>query len=653
MGNNRCVNSLPLILFLLLLNTCGPDKNTDNTGKPAPASINDNIYYEAPQLAALVKAGALLSVDQRLPINPLVIQPVEKTGIYGGTWRMGITEASDLKFIRVNAGYENLVRWDPSWIRILPNLAQSWEVSKDAREFTFHLREGLRWSDGVTFTADDILFWYEADLLNKELNNSVPGYLVADGVPVIIEKIDLYTVKFSFAGPYGQFLSKLADIGADEITALPMHYMKQFHPDYNPGGIEELVREAGVDSWTRLWKNKCQYYDNPDMPVMNAWVLTEWHTENSPFIVMERNPWYWKIDTDLNQLPYIDRIQFKVYPSSSEIQLAAMAGEIDAQYINLGIRESSITDWAVQMTSGDYQLHPLVNPRANYLSVQLNLVHQDPDLRAVFFDKDFRIALSISINRTEIIDRAIGIPLEICQPAPLLQSPYYREQLANQYTDFDPAKANQLLDEAGYAKRDNQGYRITPSGRRIEFTLSMAKDQIYVDTAEMLAQYWKKLDILVHIEKLDNSSLTRLIRENGHDAVISSVNGGLDVVDNPGVYLPFSGSDFLYGTPWLYWSQNHSLGEEPPAAVKSQLQLYEQIKASADPDQISSLMGQILAIAEEQFYVMGICKPEDFYILVKSNFHNVPGTMPKSFSYPTPAPTNPCQYFIDPMEQEK
>ena len=79
------------------------------------------------------------------------------------------------------------------------------------------------------------------------------------------------------------------------------------------------------------------------------------------------------------------------------------------------------------------------------------------------------------------------------------------------------------------------------------------------------------------------------------------------------------------------------------------MQLYEQVNATTDPDEIARLMGQILAIAEEEFYVMGICRNEDFYVLVKTNFHNVPRTMPKSFSYPTPAPTNPCQYYINPQ----
>jgi len=122
------------------------------------------VYREAPSLAERVKAGELPPVEERLPKNPVVTRPVERAGVYGGTWRMGVTESFDRAILRANAGYENLLRWDAAWTRILLNLAQAFEVSEDARELTFHLREGLRWSDGAPFTADDILFWYQADL---------------------------------------------------------------------------------------------------------------------------------------------------------------------------------------------------------------------------------------------------------------------------------------------------------------------------------------------------------------------------------------------------------------------------------------------------------------------------------------------------------
>ena len=396
-----------------------------------------SIYSEAPQLAERVAAGELPPVEERLPKNPVLIQPLERVGIYGGTWRMGFTGTDNRTVIRVYAGYENLLRWDPAWTRVIPNLAQSYEVSKDASEFTLHLREGLRWSDGAPFTSDDILFWYEADLLNEELHSSIDKDFMINDTPVVVEKIDSATVKFSFAEPYGQFVTKIAEIENDYVTARPMHYLKQFHPDYNPEGIDALIAEADVEDWIGLWRWKADHRRNSEIPTMNAWVLTEDYDFGSTSVVLERNPYYWKIDTEFNQLPYIDRIQFTNYSSTEDRQLAAMNGQIDMQA--LGIRDSNYDDWAAYKTVGEYDLHTLMNPRANYLSIQLNLVHRDPVLRSVFSNKTFRIALSHSINRTEVIDQVLGLDLKPRQPSPLMASPYYRERLETQYLKYDPA----------------------------------------------------------------------------------------------------------------------------------------------------------------------------------------------------------------------
>jgi len=608
-----------------------------------------SIYSEAPILAERVAAGELSPVDERLPKNPVLIQPVEQVGVYGDTWRMGFTGTDNRTTIRVYAGYENLLRWDPAWTRVIPNLAQSYEVSKDASEFTLHLREGLRWSDGVPFTADDIIFWYEAELLNEELHSSIDKDFMVNDTPVVVEKIDSTTVKFSFTGPYGQFATRIAEIENDYVTARPMHYLKKFHPDYNPEGIDALIAEADVEDWIGLWNRKVDHRRNSEIPTMNAWILTEDYnfssTSAETSVVLERNPYYWKIDTEFNQLPYIDRIQFTNYSSTEDRQLAAMNGQIDMQ--TLGIRESNYDDWAAYKTVGEYDLHTLMNPRANYLSIQLNLVHQDPVLRSVFSNKTFRIALSHAINRTEVIDQVLGLDLEPRQPSPLMASPYYRERLETQYLEYDPTYANELLDAAGYDERDGEGYRLTPEGQRIEFTILVTSSRRLM-AAEMLSEYLYELGIIVNTERLKSWPLTQLLRANEHDAVLASVPGGLDVIDHPGIYMPESEYDSYWAIPWVYWYEGNSLGEEPPAPVKAQMRLYDQIKMTIHQDDVVELMDQILTIAEEEFYVMGICGNEEFYMLVRSNFHNVPRTMPKSFSYPTPAPTNPCQYFIDP-----
>jgi len=135
--------------------------------------------------------------------------------------------------------------------------------------------------------------------------------------------------------------------------------------------------------------------------------------------------------------------------------------------------------------------------------------------------------------------------------------------------------------------------------------------------------------------------------------VVTSVQGGHDVLENPGVYLPDNEYISYWAIPWVYWHDNNSLGEEPPESIKEQMRLFDQIKITLDKDDVVELTHQILEIAEEEFYVMGISLSPDLYMLVRTNFHNVPETMPFSWIWPTPGPTNPCQYFIDPQRDNR
>jgi ABC-type transport system substrate-binding protein len=131
-------------------------------------------FKEAPALAELVKAGKLPPIEERLPLNPVVVQPAEKVGKYGGNWTTATIEKNG-NDLRRNIGYEQLLRWTPMWDGILPNVAESYEASEDAMTFTFHLREGLRWSDGEPFTATDVVFWYEDIIMNTDITPNSPS----------------------------------------------------------------------------------------------------------------------------------------------------------------------------------------------------------------------------------------------------------------------------------------------------------------------------------------------------------------------------------------------------------------------------------------------------------------------------------------------
>ncbi len=395
---------------------------------PTPGSV----YGEAPQLAELVAAGELAPTDERLPVNPLVIQPVERVGVYGGTWRTAVVGERDLAIFYRTISYEGLLRWDPNWTHPTPNLAQSFQVNEDATTYTFYLREGIRWSDGTPFTADDIMFYYEDVYLNEELTPNKPGWLTLNGKPVQIEKLDDYTVNFHFPEPYGLFPKKLAEIGGSVVlTTYPRHYLEQFHIDFNPDNIDLLVEEAGAESWAELFHLRSLFHINPSLPTTNAWVVEDGSLPGATRVTAVRNPYYWKIDTEFNQLPYIDRVQFMVFDSGDEILPAAITGDINMDCFRSNVL-GNLQEYQAGREEGDYSLLRTLSSGSNAVVIGFNQTHNDPDLRAIFQNRDFRVGLSYAIDRQAIIDKVFRGDGEPYQVAPKPESPFYSEQFAKQ-----------------------------------------------------------------------------------------------------------------------------------------------------------------------------------------------------------------------------
>lgn len=622
---------------------------------PAPDADPTN-FGEAPTLAELVSAGTLPPVAERLPANPLVVPVVEAIGTYGGTWRAGLVGGNDTLWLQRTIGYENLVRWNPEWTEVVPNVAESFEASEDATAYTFTLREGMRWSDGEPFTADDIMFWFEDVALNQELTPN------RGTNPPTVEKLDQHTVRFSFEEPNGLFLQTLATTSGEFATRYPKHYLKQFHPTYNPDGIDKLVQESGAANWVELFQRKGAaiagtpydaIWSNAELPRLHAWVITTPYGESTQ-VVAERNPFYFKVDPDGNQLPYIDKVVYEVVQSPDVLLLKALNGEIDMQDRSIATLQNKAV-FADNMEKGGYRFFDTIPATMNTNLINLNLNHKDPVKRELFQNKDFRIGLSYAINRPEIIDLVFVGQGEPFQAAPRPESPFYNEQLATQYTEYDVAKANEHLDKAGLTERDAEGYRLGPDGKRVSFVVEIAAgfSQAHVDVMQLVAAQWKVVGIEAAVKPVDRALFDTRRLANEHDAVIWDGAGGLDVIQNGNYYFPRSNrSD--YAQAWATWYLNPSgdgaqtAPEEPPAAVQQQMQLYDQLTRTSDPAEQEQLMREILDIAAEQFYTIGISLPSNTYGIVKNNFRNVPAQMPNAFVYPQPAPTNPSQYFIEP-----
>ncbi|MBX6772317.1 MAG: hypothetical protein IRY83_11370, partial [Chloroflexi bacterium] len=268
-------------------------------------------FNEAPMLAELVKAGKLPPVEQRLPEDPLVYKPVDQIGKYGGTWHRAFTGPADSQNME-RIMHDHFIFWDPQVTKVVPNIAKGWDIEDGGKTFTFHLRKGMKWSDGHPFTADDIMFWYEDMYLNDELNPTKASWMSIGGKQGKVVKIDDYTVQFQFAEPYYLFLQLVASLGvAGHLTNgknamglwAPKHYMQQFHPKYTSmDAVTKMAKDAKFNSWVDLFKFKNNCEQNVECPTTAPWKTVQ--PINTPQWVLERNPYYFAVDTEGNQLPY-------------------------------------------------------------------------------------------------------------------------------------------------------------------------------------------------------------------------------------------------------------------------------------------------------------------------------------------------------------
>lgn len=620
------------------------------------ASAQDMMYNEAPMLAEQVEAGDLPSVEERLPSEPLVVEPNEQIGVYSDpawsmtdrTWNLGLRGTGDGANMIRHIAYEGLVRWDPAWTEIVPNVAKGWEANEDGTEYTFFLREGMKWSDGEPFTANDIVFWYEAHATNTEVSPAPPNWMVTGGETGNVEAIDDYTVKFSFSAPNGLFLQRLATPDGLAVLQYPEHYASQFHPDYNPDGVDALMEEAGVETWVDLWDLKVHDTGNwtTPQPQLWAWVLQNGYTADAVQVTAVRNPYYFKVDPDGNQYPYIDYVQWSVGTDVETLVLSALNGEIDFQDRHI----AALANKAVffdNMEAGDYTFAETIPSSMNTTTISLNLTHKDPVKREIFQNRDFRIALSHAIDRQGIIDLIYVGQGEPYQLAPRPTSPFYNEQLAKQYTEYDPDLANQILDDAGFAEKDGDGFRLGPDGNRITFALdvipTLAPEQ--VDVIELVVGYWQAVGIDAQMNVIERTLFYERKESNDHEAGVWGGDGGLDVVLEPRWYFPYS-NESIFAEAWQYWYNGDPRGEEPLPAAQMQMDLYNELKATADPEAQAALMEEILQIAADEFWAMGITLPAPGYTIKKNNIFNTPTSYPNAWLYPHPGPTNPFQYYI-------
>ena len=603
-------------------------------------------FAEAPGLAEQVASGALPPIEERLPVDPRVIPVVEEIGQYGGVWHRCAVGPGDAGIINSRLSYEALVRWNDDGSGVLPNVCKSFEINDDATEFVFFLREGMKWSDGEPFTADDIMFYFVDDLSNTDRNPTFPKRYrdPMNDENMVCEKLDDYSFKATFQSPYGLFIQMLAGPGALDWTVRPRHYLEQFHPTYaDAAELDAKIKAANFTNWWELYGNRADW-QNPEIPHIWPWLPTRVPPDVP--VVCERNPYYWKVDPEGNQLPYIDAVHFDIVENADLLNMKAVAGEIDCQFRHLMWTNYPL--FVENAEQGEYRVMKWTLAEGSNALLHPNMNHGDPVMRELMQTKDFRVALSVAIDRpaiNELAYQGFGQPR---QAALVPQCPYYKPEHETKFAELDIDLGNSLLDGIGLTNKDDEGFRTRPDGSPLSVTFEYAPIfGPWRDVVNMVCEQWKAIGIR-GIPKEEDRTLfaERATAGLEMDMGIWTMDRCFTPLIEPHYFMPISG-----GTPpstaaeWVLWNNTRGeQGEEPPEDVKAQFDLYEQCKG-ATPEDLPALAQQFFDNASEALWFIGTVGVLPHVGICKNNFRNVPEDAISDWLQLTPGNTNVEQYF--------
>jgi peptide/nickel transport system substrate-binding protein len=603
-------------------------------------------FRQAPILDDAVKSGVLPPVAARLPANPLVIVPPGQNGPYGGTWTRFGNGPQDVGILDDRLAYDGLVRWDAMGREVLPNLATHWEIEDEGRQYTFWLRKGVRWSDGVAFTGEDILFWYQHYLLNNELTPVISRDFMGESEVMKVRLLDSHTVQFRFPEPKGLFMQKMASGRSYEMCAYPAHHLRQFHIDYVEGAeLEARALERGFDLWSKLFKDEWEWRST-QTPRLWPWLMAE--PPPARPVTLVRNPYYWKVDPDGNQLPYIDGMTFEIF-NNETINFKAINGEIGMQSRHLEFRNYSL--FLEHQKKGGYRVLKWIDGSSGPTSLLPNLNHRDPEMRKLIENREFRIALSHAIDRdaiNEIEYFGIGEPRQVSPPR---SSEFYWETFSKAYTSYDTTRANQLLDGLGLHQRNSGGTRLLPDGRPL--TLSIETTAQSSRELQLVASNWRDIGIRAEVKELARQLWTERKRALTFDVAVWGGTAGQNPLLDPKWYVPIDTSNWNAPDYGRWYMTGGKGGQKPPTEVRAVMDLWSQIEKTVDSDEQKRLFRKILEHNLENLWVIGMVGERPSIVVVNNDFRNVPEVAVQSWMFRTPGNTAPECYAIDPSGRER
>lgn len=559
------------------------------------------------------------------PENPRVVdfKTMNKTiGKHGGKIEMLMAKPKDIRNMIIYSG-ARLITYNQEF-KLKPDILENVENNGN-KTFILKIRKGHKWSDGMPFTSEDFRYWWEDVAQNKLITKGgVPQAMIVNEKLPEFKIIDEQTVQYSWEKPNPLFLTALAGARPMYIYQ-PAHYMRQFHEKYaDKNKLEEIVKQENVQDWGRLHVRKGRQYrpENPQMPSLQPWInTTQLPSERIRF---KRNEYFHRVDPQGQQLPYIDEVILNIV-SSSIIPAKTGTGESHLQGRYLRFDNYAFLKQGEQ--EGNYTVRLWPSGRGSELTLLPNLNVKDEEWKKTMRDIRVRRAISLAINRAEINEAIFfGLAKETGNSV-LDSSPLYKDQYANAWTQFDPDKANKMLDDAGYERKED-GQRYLHDGRKMEIIVETAGESSQeTDILQLIADHLSEVGIGFFVKPGQRDILRQ--RVGAGEVVMSTwegLNRGLATPDmNPEELVPVSSVQGQWPIWGKFYETNGSAGEKPNEKnVEELLALYKMWRQAENTQQQKNIWHKMLEIFTQQVYTIGIVSGGLQPVVVQNNLMNVP-----------------------------
>jgi peptide/nickel transport system substrate-binding protein len=500
-------------------------------------------------LAGLLFVSSLVVFGQgydTMPTDALVVPigvagtvyETMELGVRGGTYTL--TGIEDPKGWNHQTSHETSTTWvtnrmtaglvnaNPITAALEPGIATGWDISDDSLIITFHLREGLKWSDGEPFTADDVVFTYNDVILNEDVDcNARDGQVLPDGTFPLCEKVDDYTVRFTLSTIYRPILNSLG------FGIMPKHALAQYVHKLNP----EVPAGTFNETWT---------LDTPldELVSIGPYVVTAYQVNVS--LTMERNPYFWWYDPAGTQLPYFDKVLLQIVTNQDVSMLKFRNGEVDTY----GLRPEDIPILLGEAGGKGFQvlITDLMTTGTTWIcpNQDIGLAEgTDNEKRELYRTVKFREALAHLLDKDTMVQNVLNGLGKAQWSNVTVSSPFYggRDEYGGPITEnnavwfeYDPALAASMLDELGVVDQDGDGWRDLPSGDPLTIEINANDNTVRIAYCLIIQDDFRAVGLNATFQVIDFNTLVNQLLSGTGDIIQLGLTGGVEPNAGKNVY---------------------------------------------------------------------------------------------------------------------